>query len=407
MIVSAQSGNWSDVNTWIGGVVPISTDDVTINSSFIVTLDQDATVASLTITLAALTVDATPRVLNVTGTITSDNSDYAVGNLGSIRTTSSNQSITIIHGGWTSAGGQPVCTSGGSIVVTGSIELSGAGASVLVYIDGSIVINGNASCTGAAAACAVILNSVSGSIHIYGNSTSTTAGDNIVIQGGTGSIFIAGVVESTGTTNTIRVDSGGNVFCGSLSVTSSIISFNGRLVTGPSFIDPSTTFTNSGIWFFAGTPTPMPASPGVNYDIFTILPPIPSFYGGGPIQIVTVSPDPVKRPITLMQNSTPTLQETIKDGTDQPINLNGHVLRLVVWTSPDGGVTKVEKFTLDNQSVGGITVTGTSLNVINMTFASGNTSTLFLSDCSYNLVDVTLGIVLSFGAFSILPAAFT
>ncbi|TAG06625.1 MAG: T9SS C-terminal target domain-containing protein [Cytophagia bacterium] len=71
-IVSTTDGNWSDASIWVGGVVPISTDNVTIANN--VTLNQNASVSNITINVGrTLTSQASSaRVLTVSGVFTNN-----------------------------------------------------------------------------------------------------------------------------------------------------------------------------------------------------------------------------------------------------------------------------------------------------------------------------------------------
>ncbi|MBD2721504.1 Ig-like domain-containing protein [Hymenobacter armeniacus] len=71
---TAAGGNWSAPATWVGGVVPAATDDVTIVAGATVTLDVAASVASLTVaaTGSLLTSTTTAYVLQVAGNVTNN-----------------------------------------------------------------------------------------------------------------------------------------------------------------------------------------------------------------------------------------------------------------------------------------------------------------------------------------------
>jgi hypothetical protein len=68
-ITSAQSGNWNDVTTWVGGAIPTSGDNVTVANGHTVTINSAAYSKNLTVQ-GTLTYDATTtNVLTVFGNL--------------------------------------------------------------------------------------------------------------------------------------------------------------------------------------------------------------------------------------------------------------------------------------------------------------------------------------------------
>ena len=109
--ISTQAGNWSSTSTWVGGVVPSSGADVFIAHN--VTLDQDATVSSLTINSGTFTAsDNTARTLTISKTASA---------------------TTLVNSGGTWANG----TGGSTVNFTGS----GSSANVLHTVSGTLNLN--------------------------------------------------------------------------------------------------------------------------------------------------------------------------------------------------------------------------------------------------------------------------
>jgi len=68
-ITSAQSGDWDNVATWVGGVIPVNTDDATIASYHKVTLQVDETINNLIIESGA-TLEDNNRQMTINGNFT-------------------------------------------------------------------------------------------------------------------------------------------------------------------------------------------------------------------------------------------------------------------------------------------------------------------------------------------------
>lgn len=126
---------------------------------------------------------------------------------------------------------------------------------------------------------------------------------------------------------------------------------------------------------------------------------------GSPVP--TPTPVPTFTPVSVAQSSTPTWQFPYVDSDGNAISLTGKTVRFVAWYSVDGGATKVDLFTHDNASVGGITITGAGSNLVNVALTASDTGTLLANGANYNLVDATDGVVISFGPYSIIPAQFS
>jgi hypothetical protein len=126
-ITSAASGNWSNTATWVGGVVPTSSDDVLLASTHVVQADVNITILSISQSvngsLAGLVVSAS-RTINATGTgfVTNDGSE------GLIRVTASVGATVILNGNFSKVANTQY--SYGAVLITGSCT---------TYINGNVV----------------------------------------------------------------------------------------------------------------------------------------------------------------------------------------------------------------------------------------------------------------------------
>ncbi len=157
---TAQSGNWSDVNTWVGGVVPNSTaKGAIIRNGHTVTLDNNFT--------------ANSSIIQVGGSL------VANANTLNIQPASGNNATLTVNGGLT--------IGGGTINVLGNVDISGASAA-FTQTAGLLSIDGNGG----------VGVSVAQGTHLF-NITNCTA-----INGSGGTIRIIDPPLSTYTASTTR-----------------------------------------------------------------------------------------------------------------------------------------------------------------------------------------------------------
>ncbi|MBS4042388.1 MAG: hypothetical protein KGZ59_01050, partial [Chitinophagaceae bacterium] len=185
-ITSFQTGAWENTSTWVGGVVPTSSSDVTIAATHVVTISSTAATA------ASLAVNATGQ-LDITG------STLAVG------TTITNSGTININGGTTTVTGASttgVSNTGTFNISSGTFNVSSDGANNRRFT----------SATGA-------LNVTGGTLNVFGNfavnsGNFTQSAGLISINGNNGIVAVAGgthlcVINTAGTINasggTIRV----------------------------------------------------------------------------------------------------------------------------------------------------------------------------------------------------------
>ncbi len=125
-------GNWNDTTTWVGGVVPGSSDDVTIANGATVTINTNFTVNSLTVgqgTSGILTFDSITRTITIAG-------DVTVASGGTFITQSSGSATHTM-------------TIGGNLTNNGTFDMSRGGTTLLC--DVTFNKNGNQTVSGTGA----------------------------------------------------------------------------------------------------------------------------------------------------------------------------------------------------------------------------------------------------------------
>ncbi|MEK7414153.1 MAG: hypothetical protein AAB263_12635, partial [Planctomycetota bacterium] len=224
-IVSAQTGNWDDVATWVGGVVPAVTDEVTIASNHAVDLNgADRTADSLTFSgggsvtgANTLTLTSGGVYVNGTGAPTiSSNLDFGAAD--GIITQNSSGTLTvsgiisgsghlnIIGAGTVSLGGTNTVGGAGKTVNVGSSTLIlaadanlGDAANTLV-LGGSVLQLGN----GFTSARAISLLATGATMEVAGAATATLTsaitGTGAVTKRGTGVLVLGGNSSYSGLT---------------------------------------------------------------------------------------------------------------------------------------------------------------------------------------------------------------
>lgn len=150
IITSAQNGNWSDPNTWVGGVLPTSVDDVRLNHT--VESDVDINISNLLIpssnNLGYLNVTTSRNIL-VSNTIF--NSKYLFASQGLINITmvsgmtiniTSNMILGIQGGGQFSQNGSSVriVGSNGVVNIISNQIIGGYGSSVGISYGGAAIL---------------------------------------------------------------------------------------------------------------------------------------------------------------------------------------------------------------------------------------------------------------------------
>jgi hypothetical protein len=185
---SAATGNWSSTSTWVGGVVPTTSDDVVIGSSHVVTVDVDATVISVTVTPGSA---VTARlVVNADLTLTGSGECLVVNGststaYGQVLINSASASITLTNGsarlnatstGSQSAGNSQLTVGDGTLTITnGNVTITTQSSTSpriarLSIAAGTAVVGGNVTFSGTGSSTnAQVRFTAAGTLKVGGN----------------------------------------------------------------------------------------------------------------------------------------------------------------------------------------------------------------------------------------------
>lgn len=203
-ISSAASGAWNNAETWDGGVVPISSDDVFILDTHIVTVGSSQNCKELTInsggTLKLLTSSnlTTSQHINVNGTLTVEAGTLNAGNADSDRVDVDAGTLNF-SGGIINVAGRYKQNNGGDAYLSGSAIMNLSTSENQTGGSNSFSVGGNGTIfsVGAGSTVQIVLK--------YGNTGSTTE----VYYSPTTSNFDGGsfIIENTSGISDIYIDS--------------------------------------------------------------------------------------------------------------------------------------------------------------------------------------------------------
>lgn len=242
IITSTQTGNWNATSTWVGGVVPVATDNVVISAGHVVDISNNTTCTDLTIN-GTINFTTNSRTLTVSGNLTMSGTS-SINGTNATRILNVTGSYTVSSGATSDIAGVTIAI-GGTTNIDGTLNFSSTTGTKTFSND--ISIGGSGSITFSAAE----------TIDLSGAGTDMTLNPGCSIDGGaTGVINIGGglIVASGGTSNLNRMTvnvSGASTINGVLSFnnTAGAKTFNGDVTvssTGAINFQVAETFTLSG-----------------------------------------------------------------------------------------------------------------------------------------------------------------
>ena len=253
----AGGGAWSLTTTWAGGVVPTSSDDVTIAGSDLVTVDADAAVHNCTVTSLG-TLDAAGHTLTVNGTLL--NSGQLFGSTG----LESGSGVFSCAGNLTNNGNIDIGTGAAtftlSFVGSSSQTISGNGAGD--FYSANLIINNSAGVV-----LSAYLELYSGTLSLLNGTFNN--GSNLKLDASENIIRSAGSLTNAPTfgtginvTYTGNVTTGNELPSGSFDLGNLIINASGTVTLGaPATVNGTLTLT-SGKLALGSNDLTMGSSPG-------------------------------------------------------------------------------------------------------------------------------------------------